>query len=160
MEEGGMEEGGREVWLDDRMAAFTQRLVSPAETRLTRPSAAQPSPASSHTHEFILTRGGDVLRPRLVFWGGLFLLFCSARLHLMRAAPCIPLPCPLRVDRPFQSRRTKRIEPPRTSAYLLPLSKKNNQVCISVSSRDNRLASSFFPSSLGRETLLGWIPSY
>lgn len=46
-----MEEGGREVWLDDRMAAFTQRLVSPAETRLTRPSAAQPSPASSRAHE-------------------------------------------------------------------------------------------------------------
>ncbi len=98
--EGGRE--GRKLWLDDRMAAFTQRVVSPAETHFT----IQHNRAIFRSHlQFISTPARSA--PRFRHFG--FVLFC---LLLYFDATCLgTLPCPLRMDRVCQSRRTKRIKP-------------------------------------------------
>lgn len=133
------------------MAAFTQRLVSPAETHFT----IQHNRAIFRSHlQLISTPARSAPRSRL--FG--FVLFCL--LLYFDATSWGTLPCPLRMDRLCQSRRTKRIRLLQRTASLPP----KNQGFVSVSTLDNHLASSGFfsplslgcrvSSSLGKNTLL------
>lgn len=121
------ESEGGEVWLDDRMAAFTQRVVSPAETHFftiqhNRALRSLSPPINIHAGE--VSAAPRRLVGFVVF--RLWLYFDVTRLGI--------LPCPQRMDRPCQSRRTKRIKPlQRTESRILLL--------LSVSTRDNHLAS-------------------
>lgn len=98
-------EGVREVRLDDRMAAFTQRVVSPAETRFQR--SAQQSHRSLSPP--INIRACEVSASFSPLW------VCFALLYFDETS-LGSLPCPLPMDRPRQSRRTKLIKPLRRTA--------------------------------------------
>ena len=124
---GGKGEGVREVRLDDRMAAFTQRVVSPAETRFQR--SAQQSHRSFSPP--INIRACEVSASFSPLW------VCFALLYFDETS-LGSLPCPLPMDRPRQSRRTKRIKPRQRTASP----SKQIQGFSSVSTRDNHLASS------------------
>lgn len=109
--EEGRGEEKREVWLDDRMAAFTQRVVSPAETHFT----IQHNRAIFRSHLQLISTAA---RSSLPFFSSLgFVLFCL--LFYFDATSLGTLPCILRMDRLRQSRRTKRIKPLQRTAFLL-----------------------------------------
>lgn len=101
---------GGEGGLADRMAAFTQRAVSPAETHFT----IQHNRAIFRSHlQLIHTPVRSVLCFRL--FG--FVLFCLLLYFDARSLGTIQYP--LRMDRLCQRRRTKRIKPLQRTASPL-----------------------------------------
>lgn len=164
---GGKEGGGErrrrgEVWLDERMAAFTQRLVSPAETRLA-PFRAEPSPSCSSSRPQRRRRA----RPPADFLslgGGFFrvyIRFVASEPTLVEVVPVSP--CPVPADHLCHSRRTQNSDyRARTRARA---STKIPSLCFFefLGITGWRLLAFFTPSPcspLGKETLSrGWIPS-
>lgn len=127
------------------MAAFTQRVVSPAETHFT----IQHNRAIFRSHlQLISTPARSALHFRL--FG--FVLFCL--LLYFDATSLGTLPCPLRMDRLSQNRRTKRIKPLQRTAF------PPNPGFLSVSTQDIHLRLLFLSlgclvcSSLGKNALL------
>lgn len=117
--------GGRFGW-NDRMAAFTQRVVSPAETHFT----VQHNSAVFRCYLQLISR---LRGQRFVFASSG--LFCYVSCFLLMPRAWVSLQCPLRMDRLFHCRRTKRIKPLQRTASFQKLR-------ILVSIVDSHLSSS------------------